>query len=235
MVKPACKIVVALTTYKGRIYNKKFPMCLYSIIRQKTAIPYKVVLVLSTDEFKKKSEIPEEILLMDKQLDVFEILYTKRNTKALKKYNPVFLKYYNLPIISIGDDTIYSDKLVDTCYAEYLKNPFACHATRVGKVGAIRIPWRVRLFPPNCMSWINEDWFEKCFHQHDDLFYGLRLLLSGTPVIKHKEWECLIVKGGYYGQEKTLGAEYKKQTETEIIKQFFNELLKPENEFIIES
>ena len=60
--------------------------------------------------------------LMDEKLENFEILYTERNTKALKKYNPVNRKYYKLPIISIGDDTIYSDTLVDTCYKEYIKN-----------------------------------------------------------------------------------------------------------------
>lgn len=226
-----CDIIVALTTYKGRIYNKKFPTCLYSIINQKTDVQFKVVLVLSTEEFKDRTEIPEDIRLMEESLLNFEILFTKRNTKALKKYNPVFRKYYKLPIISIGDDTIYSNLLVDTCYKEYLKNPYACHATRVGKVGAIRVPWRVRLFPPNCMSWINEDWFDKCFMQHDDLFYGLRLLLAGTPVIKHPEWEKLVVKGGYYGQNKTLGSEYKKKTEKEIIQGFFDELLNEENVF----
>ena len=228
------KVIVALTTYKGRIYNPKFLICLYSIINQKTDIPFKVSLVLSTEEFKKKTEIPNDLLLMDEQVDNFEILYTKRNTKALKKYNPVELKYPNLPIISIGDDTIYSENLVDTCYKEYLKQPDICHAARVGKVGPICVPWRIRLFPPHCMSYIHEDWFDKCFLQHDDLFYELRLLLAGTPVIKHPEWEPLVKHGGYYGQEKTLGKTYKKKSEPDIIKTFFKELLNEKNEFIIE-
>ncbi len=227
------KVIVALTTYKGRIYNEKFPICLYSIINQKTDIPFKVSLVLSTDEFKSKKEIPEDILLMEKNIKHFEILYTKRNTKALKKYNPVELKYPNLPIISIGDDTIYSELLVDICYKEYLKQPNVCHAARVGKVGPILIPWRIRLFPPRCMTWIHEDWFDKCFLQHDDLFYGLRLLLAGTPVVKHPEWEPLVKHGGYFGQKVTLGNEYKKKSETDIVKDFFKELLNKNNEFII--
>ena len=225
------KIIVALTTYKGRIYNKRFPVCLHSIINQKTEIPFKVVLVLSSDEFKSKDELPEDLLIFERNIENFEILYTKRNTKALKKYNPVNRKYYDLPIISIGDDTIYSDTLVDTCYKEYIKNPNACHAARVGRVGAIKVPWRIRVFPPNCMAWISEDWFDKCFIQHDDLFYGLRLLLAGTPVIKHPEWEKLVTKGGYYGQKKTLGSEYRKISEPDIIKGFFNELLNEKNEF----
>ena len=54
-----CKIIVALTTYKGRIYNPKFPVCLRSIINQKTKIPFKVVLVLSTEEFKNKTKFPK--------------------------------------------------------------------------------------------------------------------------------------------------------------------------------
>lgn len=227
-----CKIIVALTTYKGRIYNPKFPVCLRSIINQKTKIPFKVVLVLSTEEFKNKNEVPEDIRLMDEKLENFEILYTERNTKALKKYNPVNRKYYKLPIISIGDDTIYSDTLVDTCYKEYIKKPYACHAGRVGKVGAIKVPWQIRVFPPNCMAWIHEDWFDKSFIQHDDLFYGLRLLLAGTPVVKHPEWENLVVKGGYYGQKKTLGDEYRKISEPDIIKNFFKEIFNEKNEFV---
>ena len=165
------KVIVALTTYKGRIYNPKFLICLYSIINQKTDIPFKVSLVLSTEEFKKKTEIPSDLLLMDETVDNFEILYTKRNTKALKKYNPVEFKYPNLPIISIGDDTIYSENLVDTCYKEYLKQPDICHAARVGKVGPIKIPWRIRLFPPGCFK--NYKLTQAIIDtKHDDYYYG---------------------------------------------------------------
>ena len=82
------------------------------------------------------------------------------------------------------------------------------------------------------MAWIHEDWFDKSFIQHDDLFYGLRLLLAGTPVIKHPEWENLVVKGGYYGQKKTLGDEYRKISEPDIIKNFFKEIFNEKNEFV---
>ena len=54
--------VVSLTSWKGRIYHPDVPKVIYSIIRQKTQYKFKVVLVLSEDEFKnKEQDLPDSI------------------------------------------------------------------------------------------------------------------------------------------------------------------------------
>lgn len=224
-------VIVSLTTYKGRIYNKKFLHVLYSLVRQKTQYSYKVVLVLSEEEFpKKEAELPEDLLLFT-QLDNFEILWTYKNTKALKKYNPTNRKYKNTPIICIGDDTIYSEKLVQTVFTDYLKyskndkKVCLCASTSIAK--DFLIPYRIRIFSPKCMFNLSEEYFTHYFHENDDLFYSVRLKLNKTEVICIKDWEKLVPEP-CYGQEQRLCQIYGAFDQAQTIEKFFadhNELM----------
>lgn len=48
------QVIAALTSWKGRIYNELTGPVLYSYITQESTVPFKVVLVLSSDEFPGK-------------------------------------------------------------------------------------------------------------------------------------------------------------------------------------
>jgi hypothetical protein len=217
-------VVVSLTSYKGRIYNKRFIDVLEQLVTQVTQYHYKTVLVLSYDEFaNKEKDLPTEVLDL-KSNNNFEILWTKENTKALKKYNPTSKKYKDIPIICLGDDTIYSRCLVELVYGMYLehnKGRFKpdCICAQMSTVDKICVPWRIRIFPPNCMIDIPEELFKE-FHEHDDLFYGLRLYLNSTKVVNFPILRHLVLQGGYFGQEKTLNQVYHSFDQAEIIKEF---------------
>ena len=154
--KPVLKpeVIVSLTTWPGRIFNDNFPINLYSLISQKTKYRYKVVLVLSEEEFGKDFVLPKMVDAYRQAVPHFEVLWTYRNTKALKNYNPTSIAYPNTPIIVLGDDTIYQSHLVETVYGDYLKSDRkSCLAARVSSFpSGLKVPWRIRLFPPKCMT-----------------------------------------------------------------------------------
>lgn len=114
-------VIISLTTWKGRIFHKQFPDNLLSLLNQDTEFNYKVVLVLSHDEFGENFKLPSKIKHLETQFDHFEILWTARNTKALKNYNPTAQKYKYTPIIVLGDDTIYKNNLVQTVFTTFLR------------------------------------------------------------------------------------------------------------------
>ena len=55
------QVIISLTSWRGRIYNELTGPVLYSYITQESPVPFKVVLVLSSDEFpRKEAEVPEQ-------------------------------------------------------------------------------------------------------------------------------------------------------------------------------
>ena len=224
-VKPMAKpdVIVSLTTWRGRIFHEDFPFNLYSLLTQETKYRYKVVLVLSEEEFGKDFQLPRRVAEYRRVIPNFEVLWTYRNTKSLKNYNPTSLAYPDIPIIVLGDDTIYMDNLVDTVYKDYLKSDRkSCMAANVSVFpSGLKVPWRIRLFPPKCMKWIDEDCFVDYFHDNNDLFYGVRLLLNGTNVIR-RDWGNLWVHNSSFAQEVRL-TEYHKYNDDDVFMKFIHE------------
>ena len=215
-------VIVSLTTWKGRINHPNFPNNLLSLLKQETRYKFKVVLVLSRDELIGNENVPYKVLQLQSTYDNFEILWTGRNTKALKNYNPTAQKYPDLPIIVLGDDTIYDKKLVETVYSTYkygdkraCYGAFISHSSRQYKIDS---PWRIRLFPPHAMRDLDDDYFDYYFYGHNDLFNGLRLRLNNTPVIE-ANWSGLWHDS--FAQEVRL-RNYRCKPEHEIISDFLS-------------
>lgn len=216
-------VIVSLTTWKGRIFHEQFPFNLFSLLAQNTKFKYKVVLTLSEEEFGKEFELPDRVSIYQTAYQNFEVLWTYKNTRALKNYNPVSEKYPATPVIVIGDDTIYSPNLVQTVYDAYMASDRrTCLAAKVSTFSSgLKVPWRIRLFPPQCMKWIPEVYFDKYFHDNNDLFYGVRLLLNGRNVVK-MNWDNLWFHGSAFSQENRL-TEYHKYNDDEVFSGFIKE------------
>lgn len=220
--KAPVEVLVALTTWKGRIFNENFPINLWSLLNQKTRYRYRVVLTLSEEEFGVGFRLPPGIAKLAQYFPNFEVLFTGRNTKALKNYNPVNRKYPNLPIIVVGDDTIYDEALVETVYGTYLGSDrhtaFGAQLANSSPKYGILSPYRIRIFPPNSMYDLDEYYFEKYFYGHNDLFNGLRLRLNRTNVEK-ANWDGLWHDS--FAQEVRL-TEYHRRPEPEVIDSFLD-------------
>jgi hypothetical protein len=228
-------VIVALTTWKGRIYNKDFCKVLFRLCKQQiTKFNYKVVLSLSEEEFpNKENDLPNDVLLFN-ELDNFEILWSYKNTRALKNYFPVKRKYRDLPIIVIGDDTIYSEKLVEDVMTEHLKNPTCALGNLMfywdDKHDNIPVLYQVRLFPPKCMFNLSEDYFINYFKNlENDIFYGICLKLNHTNC-KAMNIPYLCEKKEFFGQEKKLNIEYKRPENDP--KKFYEQFIKEHPELL---
>lgn len=111
------KACIALTSWKKRIntvgltiYNL-FTMC---------GPEFHIVLTLAEEEFpKKEQELPKDLVLMNR-VGMFEILWVKKNYKALKKVLFTMAKYPQVPIISADDDCLYTCNYANELYNCYL-------------------------------------------------------------------------------------------------------------------
>lgn len=128
------KVILSMTSWKGRLWRSAVPT-LKTLLSQEMTVPYKVVLILSSDEIKPIS-IPDEIKEMQK-LENFELLWVKQDIKSHKKLMPVLRRYPNLPIIISDDDCIRNPDWAQKLYEEYLKEPNMIHTWACGSLSRV--------------------------------------------------------------------------------------------------
>lgn len=179
--------VVSLTTWKGRITDKNLPKILFRLLeQQKTQFNYKVVLVLSEEEFGKNYILPNTLSLLLNH-SRFEVLWTYENTKALKKLDPTMQKYNNVPIITMDDDELVTEDCIEKMMLEHLEHKNDILGGEVGVCHGILRPWLIRLYPPNSLKDIPTEYFKTYFnYMQDDEWIGIRAKLQGTNIRKLK-------------------------------------------------
>lgn len=182
-------IILSLTSWKGRIYDTAFLAVLLSMLDQKTKFKYKVVLVLSSDEFiNQEKDLPPKLLTLADVCDYFEILWTKENTKAYKKYFPVRRKYPDENICILDDDSTLHQDFVDTFCTLLKNNPdrmiigtnhFLFNTSKT----IVHTRFGAACFRPNSLYDLDESFGRKYFLDHDDEFYLLLSVLNGTKSV----------------------------------------------------
>lgn len=211
-------VIVSLTTWKMRINEPTLPVVLMSLITQKTQFNHKVVLVLSREEFGYDYQLPKNIEFLTNH-PKFEVLWTYKNTKALKKLNPVMQKYPDVPIITLDDDILAEQNTVENMMQDHLKTPKhilggICDVYN----GILRVAY-IRLFPPHSLIDIPEEYFIQYFNAlNDDEWNGMRAILNNTIQRKLSFGAKLMVT--YGSQENALGKEHGKFKFKEAYKKF---------------
>ena len=186
-------VVVSLTSWRGRIYSEIVQLVLFSLLKQNTKYRYKVVLVLSEEEFpRKEAELPENIVKMAEKVEHLEILWTYRNTRALKKLDPTMAAYPDLPVITTDDDIIVKEDFVEqfmNAHTSHPKDIIYAHVWDFPANPEIKISGMGRLFPPHSLYPLDEKLFDTCFKgAEDDVWNGIRVWLAGTKVSKLGAW-----------------------------------------------
>lgn len=124
------KVIVSLTSWNTRIYDGSLLATLQSILQQKFNGKIKIVLTLTNDD---KINLPENVKIF-LQKNSIEVLTATEDIKPHKKYFYTMLKYKQLPIITVDDDVIYDDDLVQSLYDSYKEFPECVSARRVHKM-----------------------------------------------------------------------------------------------------
>ena len=94
-------VIISLTSFTARIDLSW--VAIESLFQQKFR-PWKIVLVLSREEFPNKN-LPNEIRIQEKR--GLEVLWVDKNTKSFKKLLPVREKYPESIIVTADDDMYY--------------------------------------------------------------------------------------------------------------------------------
>ena len=182
-------IILSVTSWKGRIYDNSFLHVLMTMLSQKTKYRYKVVLVLSSDEFEnKEADLPPKLLEIAKLCNILEILWTDKNTKAYKKYFPTRRKYPEENICILDDDSPVHDNLVETFCTLLEQYPDRMiigtnHFYQNNSRTIVHVRYGAACFRPNSLYDLDEFFGRKYFLDHDDEFYLLLSVLNGTKSV----------------------------------------------------
>lgn len=159
------------------------------MLEQKTTFNYKVVLVLSSDEFQnKEQDLPQRLLELADVCDYFEILWTKENTKAYKKYFPVRRKYPDENICILDDDSTLHDNFVESFCTLLKQNPDRMiigtnHFLLNDSKTIVHTRFGAACFRPNSLYNLDESFGRRYFLDHDDEFYLFLSVLNGTKSV----------------------------------------------------
>ena len=124
------KVIVSLTSWNKRLEDGSLVATIQSILRQKFNGKIKIVLTLTTEDFNNTSNVVKEFISKNS----IEILVVDEDLKPHKKYFYAMMKWKQIPIITIDDDVIYDDDLVQSLYDSYKEFPNCVSARRVHRM-----------------------------------------------------------------------------------------------------
>lgn len=195
-------LIVSITTFPKRI--DKIWIVIESILRQ-TLSPKKVVLTLSKLQFPSQDDLPKQLLKLEEE-GVLEIIWTEDDLRSHKKYYYVMEKYPNDLIVTVDDDFIYANTMLENLYKFHLQYPksIITHLA-LQRQGANYQEWPNLLFvaveptynimqfggsgvlyPPSSLhiDAFNKDSIKQYCPLADDLWLNAMALLNGTSIAK---------------------------------------------------
>lgn len=120
------EVIVSLTTYGKRLYDVYLTI---ESIMQGTIKPNRIVLWLQED--MKNIKLP--IYMQNQIKRGLEVSYCK-DLKSFKKLIPTLHKYPDATIITIDDDVLYKEDVVEKLVNAYVDNPHYIYANRVHRI-----------------------------------------------------------------------------------------------------
>lgn len=180
-------IYVTLTSWKGRInfIHKGLETLLNNTIK-----PKKIILNLAIEEFPgKELQLPKEIIYLLKKYRNFEVFWVKKNNNVFKKIIPTINRYKKSLIISVDDDILYPNDLIENmlkCYKkEGGKNPMSFgRKSSDWHINGITINNKINEIYLNT----TEERINKNIKCPDDTLYTYAALINGYKYIRCKDY-----------------------------------------------
>lgn len=194
------ELIVSLTTHGRRIYD----VCLaIESIMQGSLLPNRLILWLSKD-LKGK---PLPCTLQNQMKRGLEIQYVT-DIGPYTKLIPAIKYFPNAVVVTIDDDMIYSQEMLEGLLLSYLSEPNAIHAYRIHNMtfeenGDLKsyMDWKFEvsraehpfftgcggvLYPPNSLpkETLNEEVFMDICQYADDVWFNAMAKLNNTKIIK---------------------------------------------------
>lgn len=199
------KIIVSLTSYPGRI--NAVPGTIGSLLRQ-TVKPDKIILWLGEEKFPEQKLPP----IFDELRKCGVEIRFRPDLKSHTKYFYAIQEFPEDLIITVDDDLLYRETLVEELYRSYLNYPNCVSALRVhkmrfnddctlkkyaewhieysGEIGSCSHQYFATgvggvLYPPHVLhsEVTNLENIQKYCHNHDDLWLKIMEVMNGTKVV----------------------------------------------------
>lgn len=194
------ELIVSLTTHGRRIYD----VCLaIESIMQGSLLPNRLILWLG-ENFQNK---PLPRTLQNQMKRGLEIRYCK-DIGPFTKLVPALKQFPNAVIVTIDDDMIYSQEMLEGLLLSYLSEPNAIHAYRIHNMtydenGCLKsyINWQLEasviehpfftgvggvLYPPFTLhvEVMKENVFLQICKYADDVWFNAMAMLNNTRIVK---------------------------------------------------
>ncbi len=201
------KIIVSLTSFPAAI---DYAILAIKSILRGSLLPDRLVLYLTFDQFKPYG-IPEELKLLEKENDIFEIRDYPIDIRSYRKLIPALKEFPDDVIVTVDDDVDYDKEMLKDLIKMHRQYPDAIIANRakiadpnkpykkwkklrwydfLGK--KIKIDYRIIqtgvggvLYPPHSLKsdMLDETLFMKLAPTTDDLWFWAAAISNGRTVI----------------------------------------------------
>lgn len=198
------KLIVSLTTYGKRLEN--VDICVRSLLRQRK-MPDRILLYLGDDVTDEM--IPDKL----KRLQEYGLIIKKgyEDIKPHKKYYYAMQEYPDATVITVDDDAIYDDKLVESLWDMHEQYPdtivartvkrmlsdehgilsyneweyLASHVTSSPGMEYLAVGIGGTLYPAGCMpeKCFDRELIKKCCLDIDDLWLKFMEIEENIPVV----------------------------------------------------
>ncbi|MEZ8911521.1 glycosyl transferase [Vibrio cyclitrophicus] len=211
-------LVCSLTTYGNRVHDVHY--VIKSLLCQ-TVLPSKIVLWLSDSEYTAQN-IPISLKNLQREIDIFDIEFCE-DIKSYKKLIPSLKKFPDSLVVTVDDDIIYPDDLLENLIEEHVSAPKDIICTRAHKIvvknGTLQPynKWEYEtgckfsshlifptsgagtLFPPGSL---HEDIFDSSLFSSlcptaDDVWFKFMALKNGTncrPIRDTRDWSSRFIE-----------------------------------------
>jgi len=197
------ELTVSFTTFPARIGAAAYVAD--AMLRQ-TLKPDRIILALAYEEFASKKDLPDEYEALEKR--GLTIVFVE-NLRPHNKYYFAMSNYPNSIVITVDDDVLYPDDVLETLYHSYKMHPHAVSAMRAHRIlfqDRALLPynrWEFEstysakpeldlfatgvggaLYPPGCMheDLLDEKLIKWLSPDNDDIWLKFMQLKSRTPV-----------------------------------------------------
>ena len=121
-------ITVSFTTFPARI---GFAVYVADAMLKQTLKPDRVILVLAEEEFSSLNDLPDDYRQLEKR--GLSIVFTE-NLKPHKKYQYTMQNFPDSIVITVDDDLLYPEDLIETLIKSYKEHPKAVSAMRAHRM-----------------------------------------------------------------------------------------------------
>lgn len=201
------QLVVSLTSFPGAI---KYAAAAVRSILEGSLLPDKLVLYVTNSQFEA-GDMPEELLKMEKENEIFEIRNYSRDIRSYRKLIPALRDFPKSVIVTIDDDVRYDRDMLKSLWMMHLRLPDYVIANRAKIISKdkpyrkwkklrwyhfinnpLKIDFRIMqtgvagvLYPPGALNpkMLDERLFNKLAPTTDDIWFWAATVSNGRTVI----------------------------------------------------